>query len=233
MITNLVVNLNSYNGPLDLLLDLIKKNEINIYDIPINFITQEYLDTLRQSVEQGIEVQVEFLYLAATLLNIKTRMLLPKASDDEEDPRTDLVEQLIAYSRFKIVQEEFRVLFDKNLDSYDTVFDPNSFNLKTNYTLQFSLDKLSSSFKNLLNDVKSEYSDDILIVKERYKTEDLINTIKRKLFDIDKFTLKEISKNKNKEYLITSFLAILELLNSGLIVCKQDGLFSEITIEKK
>lgn len=233
MITNLVVNLNNYNGPLDLLLDLIKKNEINIYDIPINFITQEYLDTLRQSVEQGIEVQVEFLYLAATLLNIKTRMLLPKASDDEEDPRTDLVEQLIAYSRFKIVQDELRVLYEKNLDSYDTVFDPNYFNLKTNYTLQFSLDKLSSSFNNLLNDIKSEYNDDILIVKERYKTEDLINTIKKKLFDIDKFTLKEISKNKNKEYLITSFLAILELLNSGLIVCKQDGLFSEITIEKK
>lgn len=232
MSQDILINIENYNGPLDLLLDLIKKNEINIYDIPINFITQEYLDTIRKNLELGIEIQVEFLYLAATLLNIKTRMLLPKTNDDDEDPRTNLVEQLIAYSRFKIVQNDMRLLFDLNYNSYDRVFDPNYFNINTEYELQFNLNKLIASYKELIENIDSG-EEDILILKERYKTEDLIDNIKERLFNFNSLTLKELSKNKNREYLITSFLAILELLNSGLITCKQDGLFSEIILEKR
>ena len=88
--SDILISIENYNGPLDLLLDLIKKNEINIYDIPINFITEEYLTAIRQNIDLGIEVQVEFLYLAASLINIKTKMLLPRSIDEDDDPRMDL-----------------------------------------------------------------------------------------------------------------------------------------------
>lgn len=231
--SDILISIENYNGPLDLLLDLIKKNEINIYDIPINFITEEYLTAIRQNIDLGIEVQVEFLYLAASLINIKTKMLLPRSIDEDDDPRMDLVEQLIVYSRFKIVQDDMWNLFNLNQCSYDNILNPEYFNTNTNYTIQYNINKLYESFTNIISSYEQELNDEVLIVRERYRTEDLINNIKEILFDFNKISLKEISKNKGREYLITSFLAILELMNSGLIICNQENLFSDIIIEKK
>ena len=235
MKNDLIVKLDDYSGPLDLLLDLIKKNEINIYDIPINFITQEYLNTLRQNIELGIEVQVEFLYLAATLLNIKTKMLLPTKNEDEDedDPRTNLVEQLIVYNRFKMTQSDLSTLFDKNLLSFDKNLDEDLFNTDVKYIISYNKDNLYSTFSDLiLNQKQAASSNEFLIVKERYKTEDLVLNIKKILFSGEGTSLREISNKQNREYLITAFLAILELLNSGLIKCEQDSPFAEIYLRK-
>lgn len=233
MSKNILIKLDDYSGPLDLLLDLIKKNEINIYDIPINFITQEYLDTLRQNADMGIEIQVEFLYLAATLLNIKTRMMLPSKAEEDDDPRVNLVEQLIVYNRFKMTQEDLFNLLEKNLLSYDKNLNEDIFNKNVVYTISYNKDNLFNTFGNLINNKRQALvSNEILIVKERYKTEDLVEDIKSILFKENNVSLRKISSNKNREYLITAFLAILELLNSGLIVCKQESAFSDIYLRK-
>lgn len=235
MSQNILVKLDDYSGPLDLLLDLIKKNEVNIYDIPINFITQEYLDTLRQNADMGIEIQVEFLYLAATLLNIKTKMMLPSKDEEEEDddPRVNLVEQLIVYNRFKMTQADLFALLDNNLLSYDKSLDEDVFNTNVVYTISYNKDNLFNTFNSLINDKKQALvSNEILIVKERYKTEDLVQDIKNILLKDNDVSLRKISNNKNREYLITAFLAILELLNSGLIVCKQESAFTDIYLSK-
>ena len=233
MSQDILVKLDDYSGPLDLLLDLIKKNEVNIYDIPINFITQEYLDTLRQNADMGIEIQVEFLYLAATLLNIKTKMMLPSKDEGDDDPRVNLVEQLIVYNRFKMTQADLFALFDNNLLSYDKNLDEDIFNTNVVYTISYNKNNLFNTFESLINNKKQALeSNEILIVKERYKTEDLVEDIKNILLKDNDVSLRKISNNKNREYLITAFLAILELLNSGLIVCKQESAFTDIYLSK-
>lgn len=233
MSQNILVKLDDYSGPLDLLLDLIKKNEVNIYDIPINFITEEYLDTLRQNADMGIEIQVEFLYLAATLLNIKTKMMLPSKDEGDDDPRVNLVEQLIVYNRFKMTQADLFALFDNNLLSYDKNLDEDVFNTNVVYTISYNKNNLFNTFESLINNKKQALeSNEFLIVKERYKTEDLVEDIKNILLEDNDVSLRKISNNKNREYLITAFLAILELLNSGLIVCKQESAFTDIYLSK-
>src|SRR5690349_22331519 len=104
------VKLEQYEGPLDLLLDLIRKQQINVYDIPISKITQQYLDYMQRALELDIELSSEFVYMAATLIHIKSKMLLPRDPElekiaPEEDPRKELVERLIEHERFKNAAE--------------------------------------------------------------------------------------------------------------------------------
>src|ERR1700738_2614860 len=103
-------HLEQYDGPLDLLLDLIRKQQINIYDIPIASITQQYLEYMQRALELDIELSAEFIYMAATLIHIKSRMLLPKDPElekmsGEEDPRQELVDRLLEHERFKNAAE--------------------------------------------------------------------------------------------------------------------------------
>ena len=124
-------HLEQYDGPLDLLLDLIRKQQINISDIPIARITQQYLEYMQQAAEMNIELSAEFVYMAATLIQIKSRMLLPRDPEldkiaPEEDPRQELVERLLEHERFKAAAEmlqEKRVVEDqkKMRAVYDTV----------------------------------------------------------------------------------------------------------------
>src|SRR5690554_5085455 len=111
------VKLEAFEGPLDLLLHLIDKNKINIYDIPIVEITEQYLEYIKQMESKNLEIMSEFLVMAATLINIKSRMLLPsKVEEDEEeiDPRQELVERLLQYKMFKYMAEQLK---DKQEDA--------------------------------------------------------------------------------------------------------------------
>ena len=105
------IKLTAYEGPLDLLLLLIEKNKVDIYDIPIAKITDQYLEYVEELKAQNLDTLSDFLVVAATLLDIKARMLLPKEEDengDEIDPRTELVEQLIEYQEFKLMARELK-----------------------------------------------------------------------------------------------------------------------------
>ena len=230
--TDILVNLDQYNGPLDLLLDLIKKNEIDIYDIPINFITKEYLNAIRENTIRGIEVQVEFLYLAATLLNIKTKMLLPKKDViEDDDPRTNLVDQLIVYSRFKYAADELSNRYNYNLKSYDRLMSADLFSNESIYIIQYNLDRLSSITNNIIkNFISREDFEEEAIISDKYTIEELSNYIVEKVNILGKTSLRELSKDRDKEFLITAFLSILDLLNSEKIVYSQNSLFDDIYI---
>lgn len=230
--TDILVNLDQYNGPLDLLLDLIKKNEIDIYDIPINFITKEYLNAIRENTIRGIEVQVEFLYLAATLLNIKTKMLLPKKDViEDDDPRTNLVDQLIVYSRFKYAADELSNRYNYNLKSYDRLMSADLFSNESIYIIQYNLDRLSSITNNIIkNFISREDFEEEAIISDKYTIEELSNYIVEKVNILGKTSLRELSKDRDKEFLITAFLSILDLLNSEKIVYSQNNLFDDIYI---
>ena len=124
MSSPLTFQLEHYEGPLDLLLDLIRKQQINIYDIPIAQITQQYLELIQRAMELDIEVSAEFVYMAATLIHIKSRMLLPRDPEldklnPEEDPRQELVDRLIEHERFRsaaAMLQEKRVVEEADLD---------------------------------------------------------------------------------------------------------------------
>lgn len=116
------VKLEAFEGPLDLLLHLIDKNKVNIYDIPIADITEQYMEYVRKMQEENLDIVSEFLVMAATLLDIKCRMLLPKEVDEEgneEDPRAELVEQLLEYKLFKAMAEELK---GQQLDALKTYY---------------------------------------------------------------------------------------------------------------
>ncbi|MDO5714468.1 MAG: segregation/condensation protein A [Tissierellia bacterium] len=223
---------------MDLLLDLIKKNEINIYDIPINFITGEYLKALQQSIYSGIEVQVEFLYLASTLLSIKTRMLLPKTDGEEEDPRIDLVEQIIVYSQFKQLSDSLEQRMIQNLKSFDRLKNPYIHMAYEDFIIEEDVEVLDSIMKELTKRLKelsfdsSEKSSTGIIKKDPYNVEDFISKIMKNLVAFKSTSLKRLVTKADKQFIITSFLAILELLNSGLIDYHQEDNFKEIYLEK-
>ena len=112
---DLKVKLDSFEGPLDLLLHLLEKNKVNIYDIPIVEITNQYMDYIRAMEEEDLNIMSEFLLMAATLLDIKCRMLLPKEvteDGEEEDPRQELVEQLLEYKMYKYMSYELKDKMD-------------------------------------------------------------------------------------------------------------------------
>ncbi|MGX8686244.1 MAG: segregation and condensation protein A, partial [bacterium] len=121
-VTPIPVRLEAFEGPLDLLLHLIDKNKINIYDIPVSEITDQYLDYVQQMKEEKLEVTSEFLVMAATLLDLKSRMLLPREEEEEEeqgDPREELVQRLLDYKLTKYQSEELK---DKSLEASKNVF---------------------------------------------------------------------------------------------------------------
>lgn len=239
------VKLEAFEGPLDLLLHLIDKNKINIYDIPIVEITEQYLEYIRQMESKNLEIMSEFLLMAATLINIKSRMLLPvEVSEDEEaaDPRQGLVDRLLEYKMYKYISEELR---DKEQDASRVLF-------KAPTIPQEIADyKEDISVEELLSDLTLARLHEIFksIVK---KQADKIDPIRSKFGKIEReeINLSQIfiqiqeygMKNKNflfrslleaqhsRMEIIVTFLGILELIKLGRIQIEQEKTFDDIRI---
>lgn len=227
------VSIEEYSGPLDLLLDLINKNKINIYDIPINEITSEYLELLKKNQYRNIEIRVEFLYLAATLINIKTKMLLPSDNLDD-DPRENLVEQLILYSKFKFQSSVLRQLFERNRLSFDRASERENFNVGVSYEIVGSVKRLNNSINRLLEEkYNSEEPVIDIVYKDRYNIEDISKNILNSILNLKKISFKNITKSKDKQFIITAFMALLELLNTGYLNFVQKENFDDIILVNK
>ena len=242
----LEVKLQAFEGPLDLLLHLIEKNKVDIYDIPIVEITEQYLDYVSKMPKDDLDLASEFLVMAATLIDIKSRMLLPKEIDEngeEIDPRAELVEKLIEYKMYKYAAVELRdmqVYAGKSMYKQPTVQEEVS-----KYEPPVNLDSLLADVDlNKLNDIFQ------MVLKRQV---DKIDPVRSKFGKIemeevslpDKITyvsttLKKRKKCKFKQLLeeahskvevIVSFLAILELIKVGEIEVRQDETFGEIYID--
>ena len=193
------------------------------------------MDYLSKASALNIEIRVEFLYLAATLINIKTKMLLPKDLDDSESLQSDLVEQLILYSKFKFQSEVLRKLYDKNKLSFTRYTDLNSFDIGTDFKVVGSTYRLNSSINRLLNGAFEDESTDsqTVIFKDKYKVEYLAQSIIEDINKLNKLDFSKVVNKKEKNFIITAFLAVLELLNQGKINFYQEENFSDIYLEKK
>lgn len=231
------VSLPIFEGPLDLLLFLIRKNEIDIYDIPIIRITQQYIDILRRMEHQQLEMAGEFFVMAATLMQIKSRMLLPKdeqlpgSSEDEEediDPRWELVQQLIEYKKFKDAAGQLDELME---EARNILF--REYFLKAETKVERPLHPSDPiAMWNVFNQVLRRLSEKIIIgqihdetVTVAERMEDILGELRSR----SSFRFSElITGPVSVPYVVSTFLALLELTRLRKLDLKQDDAFSDI-----
>ncbi len=222
-----------FEGPLDLLLHLIKENKIDIYDIPILDITKQYLNYLELMKELNLEIAGEFIVMAATLIYIKSRMLLPpdeKPEEQIEDPRTELVQRLLEYQAFKDAALSLREREDvwKNVFRRTQSDEQDFENEPGMLFFEASLFDLVSAFKNLMVKAPEQI---VEITRETLTISDRINYIMEKIEGKDGIKFEELFEgNLTRITLIVSFLAILEIIRLGLVKAYQEKTFGSIWI---
>ncbi len=232
------IKLNQFEGPLDLLLFFIKRDELNIYDIPISKITKEFLEYVNLIKMLDLESAGDFILMASTLMHIKVRMLLPKEYDekgDEIDPRADLVKALLEYKRYKEVAEELSVLeseqrkisFRGNFDIDVKEYQPEIKTLLRNITL-FDLAKaFKKSIDNVTNEVFHE------VIKIPITIDEQMEFILNKLNEFQNIHfLSLINEMKEKIRIVVTFVALLELVKMGKIGIKSTFEFNDFIIYK-
>lgn len=238
------IKLDQFEGPLDLLLHLIEKSEVDIYEVPIAQITHQYMTVLSSQAEWELEVASEFLVMAATLIAIKSRMLLPKPeklefeelkeASETFDPRQQLVERLLEYKRYKRIGEMLR---EKEADRSRLYVRPpidlTPYTPPQNPVEGFTADDLLKTFVQLLEE-KQEEEQVATVVREEISVKDRMEEIVQLLEEKNFLHFEELfqQRPKTKDHLITTFLALLELMKLHQIVCTQDSVFSEILIQK-
>ncbi len=234
------VKLPVYEGPLDLLLDLIQKNEMDIKDIQVSVIAQQYLEYLNQRRELNLEIAGDFLVMAATLLYIKSKMLLPPDEEDEEeegpDPRAVLIEKLLEYQAFKQAAQELGILesergkrFTRQIaDYYLEELSPEEAGIDT-----FSADlyDLLQAFHQVLAKASKEMVHEVY--GEQISMEEKMDQIKRRLAEETRFSfLSLFPRPWGRNELIATFLALLEVTRLKLARVFQEKVFGEILIER-
>lgn len=228
----LSVKVSSFEGPLDLLIHLIEKNKVDIYDIPIVEITEQYIEYLKQLSEFDMELASEFLVMAATLMQIKSRMLLPKSSaedEDESDPRQFLVEMLIEYRKIKQIASELLAM-KQNADRF-ICRQPMFAGICENKLADYAVQDLLTAFAGIAS--STDYSSAV-IVPQSFSVQDKMEEILGKL---DKkpqgFLLNDLFLTGTKSEKVAAFLGMLELLRMGLIIIHQTERFAPIYIFSK
>ncbi|MDO4337907.1 MAG: segregation/condensation protein A [Eubacteriales bacterium] len=240
------VKLSVFEGPLDLLLHLIDKNKIDIYDIPIVEITDQYMEYIHAMEREDLGVMSEFLVMAATLLDIKCRMLLPKEINEEgeeEDPRAELVARLLEYKTYKYMSYELKdrmddaagVFFKKptvprEVLAYQEPVDPQEL-LKG-----ITLEKLNAIYKSVvrrqedkIDPIRSKFGK---IEQEEVSLSEKMLEMKEYAKNHKSFSFRQLLEDQHSRIqVIVTFLSILELMKMGHIHVSQEGLFGDISIE--
>ena len=231
------IKIENFEGPLDLLLYFIKRDKIDIYDIPITQITNEYISVIDEAKKLDVSIAGEFLFMASMLLRIKTQMLLPRQINDEsldiEDPRIDLVAQLLEYKKYKSIANKLKNLHFENKDSFfrnssKVVYDqsPNA----SDFLNEVTLYDISKIFKDAVNNAPTQ--DSFEIYRETVSLKDQQDFILQQ-FNNDKIlSLKNLVKKlETKLEIIVTFLALLEMIKRSEIICSQKENFEDIEMK--
>ncbi|MEA5094365.1 Segregation and condensation protein A [bioreactor metagenome] len=232
------VNINVFQGPFDLLYHLIEKKEIDIYDIPIAEITDQYIEYLEQMMQFNMNVASEFILMASTLIEIKSQMLLPQ-KEKSEDPRQELVNKLLEYKLFKDVSEtlkkyedESSYYFSKPKEELALTSDVKVEQLSLN---EINIYELYNVFLSLIKNqnIKIVTEDTFKVYRENYSVKDCVDELLKKLKLSGRVSLFSTFREKQqitKEYVITTFLAVLEISNKQGMKIYQDNTYSDIII---
>jgi segregation and condensation protein A len=226
-----------YEGPLDLLLHLIRKQDIDIYDIPIGRITAQYLAYVEKLRELDVNVAAEFIYMAAVLIHIKSKMLLPRdpaaASDAQDDPRAELVNRLIEHEKFKSAAQ---MLMQKQHIEDAVWSNPglNEFKDAEGTEAEIAADviDLVKTFQQILDRARNRPM--IQVDEETVTVGQMIDYLRRRLALEDRpIRLKQMLRNvESRQALVCMFLALLEMVRLQAIQLRQDRMFGEILLRK-
>ena len=238
--------LNVFEGPLDLLLHLIEKNKVDIYDIPIVTITEQYLAYVSEMQEQDMDVMSEFLVMAGTLLQIKSKMLLPREEteeEEEEDPRAELVRRLLEYKMYKYAALELKDMeldashnlykkptIPKEVEEYREEVDP------AELVDGLTLSKLNDIFRSIMrkqvdkiDPIRSKFG---TIEKEEINSEDRMVQIREEVRGLKGINFRTLLETQpTRMNIIITFMSILELMKVGAITIRQEETFGEIVID--
>lgn len=229
------IRLNGFEGPLDLLLHLIRKNEIDIFNIPIALITEQYMEYLRIMKTLNLDIAGEYLLMASTLLHIKSRMLLPRREEEEkgqeEDPRAELVQRLLEYQKYKAAAEELTLRPMLYRDVFIRLIPPDTENEEEQEErIEVTLFDLLEAFRQMMKRAKEEPTHEIAL--ERITVEERIQEILSLLKEEKKSIAFHLlfPEGASKRMIIVTFLAILELVKMKWIRIFQVAPFEPIRI---
>lgn len=234
----------NFEGPLDLLLFLITKNKMNIFDISLNELTDEYVKYLEEMNESNIEVASEFIVMAATLLDIKARKLLPEIEpkeEEEEISEEDIINKIIAYKKYKEIAERINEMYSNNFGSFSKPFEKINFNTKLEYTGdRFSKQDIFEIYTRILYrnaNKMNKKAEEInkLAVYEKVTVQDKVKQIVNYLNDNNNMVFNSVFNNNvcDNIEVVTAFLGVLELSKLKQVDIEQQYLFSDINVSKK
>lgn len=240
------INLEIFEGPFDLLFHLLEKNEVDIYDIPIHEITKQYLEYLDQMKELDLDVASEFIVMAATLLEIKSKMLLPSSEFDEinsemfdSDPRKELVTRLLEYRKYREASEFFaslernhsRKVFKVQDNLLDYFEDPTLEEINKDLEAEILIEAMKRILSNLTKEDMKRKTFFNALKRDLFSVEEKIDSIKTILVSRSKcLFIDTFDQNPHREEVIVSFLATLELLKQKFIGIKQEKQYADIVL---
>ena len=245
---DMTVKLQVFEGPLDLLLHLLDKNKVNIYDIPIVEITAQYMEYIAEMKRQDLDVLSEFLVMAATLIDIKSKMLLPSNTEEEEeaeDPRAELVQQLLEYKMYKCMAYELK---DRQIDAQRVMFkEPTIPEEVLAYEEPVNIQELVSDvtlakLNDIFKSIMKKQKDKIDPVRSKFgKIEKEEVSLEEKMAELEAYAREHahlsfrslLEEQSGKVEIIVTFLAILELMKMGKIFISQEHIFDDIKIDSK
>ena len=228
--------IDDFNGPLDLLLHLVKENKMDLLNIKLEIIIDEYVNFIHKMEEMNLNVASSYLVMASELLELKSKMLLPKNEEEEplDDPNTEerLIERLIEYEKYKEVTEKFKELESERKQIYTKL--PESLKEYNDNVLpnsDVSLEDLVDAFKKLLERKELEKPLNTKIIKEDISIKERVVSIKKLLKSKKKVNFLELFEVRNKDYVVATFLAILEMCKHNEIRLTQNDKFGDIICE--
>lgn len=233
------IKLENFEGPLDLLCHLIDKNKMDIYDIRISEITDQYIEYIKAMEEMNLEITSEFLIMASTLLYIKSKNLLPSQADEEKElSEEELIRRIIEYKKFKEISKVLKGYYEENnkriFKKPDKIELPKQ-DIEKEYSKEIIIDLYKQIIdKNATRLNKNAKNIEKIAITDTYTIADKVKVMYKELIKKKKFKFNQLfSRNKcNKKEIVTAFIGLLELSKRSKVITEQAHIFGDITVEK-
>lgn len=237
--TKYPIKIENFEGPLDLLCHLIDKNKMDICDIKISEIADQYIDYINKMEEMNLEIASEFLIMASALIYLKSKSLLPKETEDEEElSEEELLRRIIEYKKYKEISTKLKELFIEN--SKKIFKQPDVIELpKQKLEVHYAREDISKAYKNIINRSKNRLNQnakniDKIAIVDHYTVAEKVKEMFKALILNKKFVFNKLfpAKKCNREEIVTAFTGLLELSRRSKVITEQKVIFGDITVEK-
>ena len=230
------LKINDFEGPLDLLLHLIKEAKMSIFDFSVEEIVKNYLDYINAMKEMDLTIASSYLVMASELIEIKSRMLLPRREteeEEEEDPKERLINRLVEYQKYKDLTESFRNLEEQRKEIFTKLPEPSSEYVENSVLINsnVTLDDLLDAFSKFLERQKENVVLETKVTRKEITVEQRRIEIKKRIMKSKKISFFELFDVMSKEYVVVTFLAVLEMVRKHEINIVQENNFDEIICE--